>query len=254
MALPSRDDLLRQVDAHFRELAPNAPARLDPDDPAHAELVRIWWGAHHDVLSHLTDEAFASLVAGAPARLDPADATHADYVEYWKDIADQIQHGRAGRWDWSNPPTGATGIDPDLIELEYEEVVEEPEPVPQDGSARLEEKLGHITVVMDGLAWAVAGTGLDGQLVGHTLAQIGVLRGLVRDGTFRTYDHWWRSAALSDAIWDPDDEGQQLAFIRDVTVEARIDRSTGELDTHLAGWATDFRTGRSFGRVSMAGA
>jgi len=42
--------------------------------------------------------------------------------------------------------------------------------------------------------------------------------------------------------YDEDDRNEQLAFVRDITLEAKIDRTTGVLDIHLAGWATDFRT------------
>ena len=92
---------------------------------------------------------------------------------------------------------------------------------------------------------------LAAKLIEHTWQQVEKLRGLVTDGTFQTYDHWWRSSSYSEAIYDEDDRNEQLAFVRDITLEAKIDRTTGVLDIHLAGWATDFRTHNSWGRTSM---
>ena len=56
---------------------------------------------------------------------------------------------------------------------------------------------------------------------------------------------------LFRSIYDEDDRTEELAFVRDLTLEAKIDRADGVLDLHLAGWATDFRTHGSWGRVSM---
>ena len=107
----------------------------------------------------------------------------------------------------------------------------------------------HVRAYVD----AVAATPLAAKLIEHTWQQVEKLRGLVHDGTFQTYDHWWRSASYSEVIYDEDDRNEELAFVRDLTLEAKIDRTTGILDLHLAGWATDLRTHTSWGRVSMAG-
>ena len=53
-------------------------------------------------------------------------------------------------------------------------------------------------------------------------------------------------------VYDEDDRTEELAFVRDLTLAAKIDRTTGVLDTHLAGRATDFKKHNTFGRVSMA--
>ena len=122
----------------------------------------------------------------------------------------------------------------------------------QDGSVYLESRIEGVIVVMEAFADAVsARPPLGVELAVHTAKQIEALRALVKDGTFQTYDHWWRSPSYSKTIYDKNEE---IAFVRDLTLEAKIDRSDGSLDLHLAGWATDFKTHNSFGRVSMAGA
>jgi hypothetical protein len=253
MALPTREELLSHVEFRFRELAPDAPVRLDPNEPSHQSMIRQWHQAHHEALSKLTDTVFFGYYPDAAARLDPADPGHATYIEYWKDIAEQID-GRPGRYDWSHGSVVATiptttaptaqddpGADQEEIEI----------PV-QDGSLQLEERVGNVRMLMELYAEAVAATPLAAKLIDHTWKQVDALRGLVRDGTFVTYDHWWRSTSYSQVLYDDDDRTEELAFVRDLTLEAKIDRTTGVLDTHLAGWATDFKKHNTFGRISMA--
>jgi hypothetical protein len=142
MALPTRDELLAQVDVRFRELAPTAPARLDPNDSSHAEMIQMWWEVYHEVLSKMTDEAFFTFFPNAPAQLDPADSNQATLVEYWKDIAAQIS-GEPGRHNWSNAtPTSES----DEIEMEP---IERPA---QDGSVQLEDRIHYIHELMRGLS------------------------------------------------------------------------------------------------------
>jgi hypothetical protein len=243
MALPTRDELLTKVDARFRELIPTAPARLDPNDSSHAEMIDRWWDVYHEVLSKMTDEAFFTFFPNAPEQLDPSDSNQATLVEYWKDIAAQIS-GEPGRHNWA----GATPMsEPGEIEMEP---IERPA---QDGSVQLEDRIHYVHELMRAFAEAVGSTPLGPKVLTHTTNQIETLRGLVRDGTFSTYDHWWRSLSFGEVIYDPEDRNEELAFVRDLTLEAKIDRTTGVLDTHLAGWATDFKKSTSFGRVSRAG-
>lgn len=258
MTLPTREDFLSHVEFRFRELAPDAPVRLDPNDLAHQTMIRQWHQAHHEVLSAMTDTAFFAFFPSAPARLDPADPEHATLIENWKDIASQIDSGRPGRYDWSNStqPEASSSVTATAVAHEHAQQ-EQPEEdeiemAPQDGSVRFEERVGNVRMLMDLYAEAVASTPLAAELTSHTWTQVDALRGLVRDGTFQTYDHWWRSASYSKVIYDEDDRTEELAFVRDLTLEAKIDRSTGVLDVHLAGWATDFRKHNTFGRVSMA--
>jgi hypothetical protein len=243
MPLPTRDEMLAKVDVRFRELAPAAPHHLDPDDPSHDAMIKQWHQAHHEVLSALTNEAYFSSLPNPPAPLDPANPEHAIFIEYWNDIADQINTGNPGRYDWSN-----AAAQPDASsDLEAEET----EMPVQDGSVRFEERVASVHEHLRPYVDAVAATPLAAKLIEHTWQQVETLRGLVSDGTFQTYDHWWRSSSYSEAIYDEDDRNEQLAFVRDLTLEAKIDRTTGMLDLHLAGWATDFRTHNSWGRASM---
>lgn len=242
--------MLSHVELRFRELAPDAPVRLDPDDPAHGTMIRQWHQAHHEVLSKLTDQAFFGYYPQAPARLDPADPEHATFIEYWKDIAEQID-GRPGRYDWSHG-TVVSAIPADeqpQADIDDEQEIEMPA---QDGSVQFEERIGTVRMLMELYAEAVAATPLAAKVIDHTWKQVDALRALVRDGTFQTYDHWWRSASYSEVLYDEDDRTEELAFVRDLTLEAKIDRTTGVLDIHLAGWATDFRKHETFGRISMA--
>jgi hypothetical protein len=254
MALPTREELLSHVEFRFYELAPDAPVKLDPNNPSHQTMIRQWHQAHHEVLSKLTDTTFFGYYPDAPKRLDPADPEHATYIEYWNDIAEQID-GRPGKYDWSHGSIVATI--PTVEEQQAAAEAEQQEidiPV-QDGSLQFEEQVGRVRMLMDLYADAVAATPLAAKLIDHTWKQVDALRGLVRDGTFATYSHWWRSAAYSEVLYDEDDRGEELAYVRDLTLEAKIDRDTGVLDTHLSGWAKDFKKHDSmFGRTSMANA
>jgi hypothetical protein len=251
MALPTRDELLAHVEFRFRELAPEAPVSLDPNNPAHVAMIRQWHQAHHEVLSKLTDEAFFGYYPQAPARLDPANPEHATFIEYWNDIAEQID-GRPGRYDWSHGSIVSTTPATQQAQADTGAEQEEIEMPVQDGSVRFEERVGNVRMLMDLYAEAVAATPLAAKLIDHTWKQVDALRALVHDGTFGTYDHWWRSSSYSEVLYDEDDRTEELAFVRDLTLEAKIDRTTGVLDTHLAGWATDFKKHNTFGRVSMA--
>jgi hypothetical protein len=229
--------------------------KLDPNNPSHQTMIRQWHQAHHEILSKLTDEVFFGYYPDAPKHLDAANPDHATYIEYWKDIAEQID-GRPGRYDWSHgsivstiptktdtQPQPETGVEQEEIDM----------PV-QDGSVRFEDEVGRVRVLMEAYAEAVEATPLAAKVIDHTWKQVEALRVLVRDGTFNTYDHWWRSSSYSEVLYDEDDRTEELAFVSDLTLEAKIDRETGVLDTHLAGWATDFKKHNTFGRVSKANA
>ena len=257
MALPTREELLSHVEFRFYELAPDAPVKLDPNNPSHQTMIRQWHQAHHEVLSKLTDTAFFGYYPDAPKRLDPADPEHATYIEYWNDIAEQID-GRPGKYDWSHGSIVATipAVQHPQADAADSGAEQEEIDIPvQDGSLRFEEQVGRVRLLMDLYAEAVAATPLAAKLIDHTWKQVDALRGLVRDGTFATYSHWWRSAAYSEVLYDEDDRGEELAFVRDLTLEAKIDRNSGELNTHLSGWAKDFKKHDGFfGRASMANA
>jgi hypothetical protein len=253
MALPTRDELLAHVEFRFYELAPDAPVKLDPNNPAHQTMIRQWHQAHHEMLSKLTDEVFFGYYPDAPKHLDAADPDHDTYIEYWKDIAEQID-GRPGKYDWSHGSIVSTIPDTKESRADTGAEQEEIEMPLQDGSVKFEQGVGHIRAMVEFYAEAVAATPLAAKLIDHTWKQVEALRALVHDGTFNTYDHWWRSASYSEVLYDEDDRTEELAFVRDLTLEAKIDRTTGELNTHLAGWATDIKKHNTFGRVSMANA
>src|SRR3954447_7328664 len=235
MALPTRDELLTSVDTAFRQRVPRAPAKLDPNDESHAEMIDIWWETYHAVLSKMTDEAFFTFFPAAPDQLDPNDSNQALLVEYWKDIAAQIS-GEAGHHNWSN---ATVANDSEEIEMPA-----------QDGSAHLQDRIGYVLILMEEYAKAVGATALGPKVITHTMAQIDKLRELVREGTFQHYDHWWRSESFAETLYDDGGSNEEIAFVRDLTLEAKIDRTDGTLDIRLSGWATDFRHGGSFGRVS----
>ena len=235
MALPTRDDLMKNVEARFRQRLPDAPARLDPNDPSHAEMIDIWWEVHHEVLSKMTDDAFFSFFPNAPDQLDPADSNQADLVAYWKDIAAQIS-GEPGRINWSN----ATVADAESEEIEMPA---------QDGSVQLEDRIAYVHIEMENYTRAVAMTVLGAKVVAHTSTQIDKMRELVRDGTFQRYDHWWRSDSFSETVY-AEGSNTEVAFVRDLTLEAKIDRASGVLNAQLSGWATDFVRDTHYGHVS----
>jgi hypothetical protein len=244
MALPTRNQLLTQIDARYRELYPSAPAQLDPNNPSHAEMIREWWEAHHEILRKLTDEAFFGFYPDAPERLDPADPSHATYIEYWNDIAAQID-GIPGRHDWSSVAQ---------VSMESgEEAADQIEMPVQDGSLQLEDRINQVHIMMESFAMAVGATSLGPKVLTHTATQIDALRELVRGGTFQTDDQWWRSPSFSESLYDESNSSEETAFVRDLALEAKIDRSTGVLDAHLSGFARDIRRDTSFNRVSLAG-
>jgi hypothetical protein len=105
MALPTRDELHDEVDRRFAEQFPDAPARLDNDDPGHAAWIEAWLGIRDEVLHDWVDEVFARWFPDA-GRLDPDNPGDGQLIDYWTDIRDQIRDGVPGRWDWSGDPGG----------------------------------------------------------------------------------------------------------------------------------------------------
>ena len=249
MALPTRDELLAHVEFRFRELAPDAPIKLDPNDPAHQTMIRQWHQAHHEMLSKLTDEVFFWYYSRAPKPLDPANAEHATYIEYWKDIAEQIDGrpgattGRTAASSTTSATAGTAGGASGVRARKRSRCRSRTDRCSSRSS------VGYVRTMMDFYAEAVAATPLAAKLIDHTWKQVEALRGSVKDGTFNSYDHWWRSSSYSEAIYDEDDRTEELAFVRDLTLEAKIDRTTACSITHLAGWATDFKKHNTFGRI-----
>jgi hypothetical protein len=106
MALPSREFLISEVDREFLLQHPEAPRRLDPNDPRQAHLVRQWNEMFHEFLNSMVDSHFYRFFPNAP-RLDPHNPGDATMIEYWNDIHDAIGHGKAPRYNWNSPPRTA---------------------------------------------------------------------------------------------------------------------------------------------------
>lgn len=103
MAIPTQAQLYEEVDRRFAAEHPDAPSRLDPDDPAQATWVSQWLEIRDHVLNEWTDFVFAEFFPGT-GRLNPSDPGDATLIEYWKDIQHQISTGETGRWSWDSPP------------------------------------------------------------------------------------------------------------------------------------------------------
>lgn len=98
--LPTREQLDEEVDRSFREFFPDAPKRLDPDDPEQAELVSTWVGLRDGILNEWTDRVFFASFPYAPKKLDPSNSADAQLIDFWTDIRDQIRDGAPGRHHW----------------------------------------------------------------------------------------------------------------------------------------------------------
>ena len=102
MTLPTRDQLNAEVDRLFFIDHPDAPQRLDPDDPSQASLVQAWIEIRDRILADWTDSVFYEFFPHA-GRLDPNNSDDAQLIEYWKDIQHQICNGPPGQYSWDNP-------------------------------------------------------------------------------------------------------------------------------------------------------
>jgi len=102
MTLPTRDQLNAEVDRLFFIDHPDAPQRLDPDDPSQASLVQAWIEIRDRILNDWTDSVFYEFFPHA-GRLDPNNSDDAQLIEYWRDIQHQICNGPPGQYNWDNP-------------------------------------------------------------------------------------------------------------------------------------------------------
>lgn len=110
MALPSREFLISEVDREFALQHPEAPRRLNANDPSQAHLVEQWNAMYHEFLSNMVDSHFFRFFPNAPRRLDPTDPSQSTLVEYWKDLRDAIEKGTS-QYDWSSPPKSEDSAD-----------------------------------------------------------------------------------------------------------------------------------------------
>jgi hypothetical protein len=103
MAIPTQAQLYEEVDRRFAAEHPDAPQRLDPDDPNQQQWVQQWLEIRDQTLNEWTDYVFYEYFPDAH-RLDPANPEDADLIAYWKDIQHQINTGEPGRWPWDSDP------------------------------------------------------------------------------------------------------------------------------------------------------
>ena len=103
--LPTPRQLNAEVDRRFREFFPDAPKRLDPNDPKQAKLVDTWLGLRDAILNEWTDRVFFSFFPHAPKRLDPNRSDDAPLIDFWTDIRRQIRDGPPGRYHWGPQPS-----------------------------------------------------------------------------------------------------------------------------------------------------
>ena len=114
MALPTREQVNQAVDEQFFQQHPDAPRKLDPNDPTQAELVASWLALRDQLLNEWTDQYFFSFYPSAPARLNDNDPADHDLIEFWNDIHHQLLTGEAGRWSWDAPPSATASSAPAL--------------------------------------------------------------------------------------------------------------------------------------------
>jgi len=110
MAVPSREFLISEVDREFALQHPEAPRRLNANDPSQAHLVEQWNAMYHEFLSAMVDSHFFRFFPNAPRQLDPNDPSQSTLVEYWNDLRSAIETGTS-QYDWSNEPKTADPAD-----------------------------------------------------------------------------------------------------------------------------------------------
>jgi hypothetical protein len=124
MALPTHAQMNEAVDARFFEQHPDAPRKLDPNDPAQAPLVADWLKIRDDMLNEWTDYYFFEFYPDAPRQLDSNDPAHHDLIEFWNDIHHQLLTGQPGRWSWDSavPRTADASAEPPLQHVSVEAI------------------------------------------------------------------------------------------------------------------------------------
>lgn len=103
MTIPTQAQLYEEVDRRFAAQHPDAPQRLDPDDPNQQQWVQEWLQIRDQTLNEWTDYVFYEFFPDAH-KLDPSNPADADLIEYWKDIEHQICTTETGRWSWDSAP------------------------------------------------------------------------------------------------------------------------------------------------------
>ena len=109
MTIPTQTQLYEEVDRRFAADHPDAPQRLDPDDPNQHQWVQEWLQIRDQTLNEWTDYVFYEFFPYAQ-RLDPSNPGDTDLIEYWKDIQHQISTGESGRWPWDSAPPAPLSV------------------------------------------------------------------------------------------------------------------------------------------------
>jgi hypothetical protein len=97
---------MSEVDREFFLQHPEAPRRLNPDDPHQASLVRQWNELFNEFLNRMVDHHFHRFFPDSP-RLDPNNPEHATLIDCWTDIRDIIRDDKPPRYNWDLPPQTA---------------------------------------------------------------------------------------------------------------------------------------------------
>src|SRR5262245_16784446 len=115
MTLPTRDELYQETDKRYWSNYPDAPERIDPNDPAQDQWEQKWLALRDEVLYQMTDKVFYEYFPDA-GRLDPNNAADEHLIKYWNDIKSQICNGVPGDWNWDSAPDTTSAP---AITLEY---------------------------------------------------------------------------------------------------------------------------------------
>jgi hypothetical protein len=109
MTIPTKEQLYEEVDRRFAAEHPDAPQRLDPDDPNQHQWVQQWLHIRDQTSNEWTDYVFHEYFPYA-GTLDPSNSGDADLIAYWKDIHHQISTGEAGHWPWDSAPPAPLSV------------------------------------------------------------------------------------------------------------------------------------------------
>jgi hypothetical protein len=103
MAIPTQAQLYEEVDRRFAAEHPDAPTRLDPDDPNQQQWVHQWLHIRDETANEWTNHVFFENFPYA-GKLDPGNPADADMINYWNDIHHQMTTGEQGHFNWDGPP------------------------------------------------------------------------------------------------------------------------------------------------------
>jgi hypothetical protein len=124
----SRTELYERVDARFREVHPNAPARLDAHSEAQAQWRTDWIKIRDHMLNEEVDRVYWDRYPDAPLQIDDHNHDHQKYKRAWLEIRDEVMFNAPEPGDVTLGPVGAGSDEIDLSYVRsgvYESLVEE---------------------------------------------------------------------------------------------------------------------------------